>query len=129
MSKPHSVRPEVRAVVLELVGQIPRGEVASYGMIASLLSGVTARMVGHALRGADAEGIPWQRVINASGAVSAHDGSEHQRELLEEEGVRLSASGRIRWRDVRWGGPTEAWVKAQNFDPLRLMDIMATWPG
>lgn len=128
--KPRTVRPEVRADVFALVRQVPRGQVASYGMIASLLPGVTARMVGHALRGANREdGVPWQRVINASGQVSAHEGSERQRDLLKAEGVALSASGRLKWRDVRWDGPTPEWVAEQDMDPIALMDIMTGWPG
>lgn len=131
LKKPRSVRPEVRAAVLELVQQIPRGEVASYGMIASLLEGVTARMVGHALNGAsstDGPQVPWQRVINASGQVSAHEGSLLQRELLAEEGIAMTDKGRIRWRGVRWSGPNAEWLDTQGLDPIRLMEIMADWP-
>lgn len=130
MPAPRRVRPEVREAVYALVRQIPMGQLASYGMVASLLPGVTARMVGHALRGASkADRVPWQRVINASGQVSAHEGSERQRELLTAEGVPMSVSGRIQWRDVRWDGPSVNWVEENGLDPIDLMDIMTGWPS
>ena len=78
--------------VYALVRLIPHGKVASYGMIASLLPRVTARMVGYAMaatpKGSD---IPWHRVINSAGKISARAGSEgegdnRQRAAMESEG-------------------------------------------
>ena len=123
------VRPEVQEAVLALVRQIPAGEVASYGMIASLLPGVTARMVGHVMRGAGTlDGVPWQRVINASGGVSAHEGSGEQRRLLSEEGVAMTPAGKVRWRESRWQGPDAAWLAGAGLDPIDLQEMMADWP-
>lgn len=83
------------------VRKIPRGEVATYGQIA-LLAGLpgAARQVGYALHAlpADADHVPWQRVVNAKGEVSprAYPGAElEQRALLEAEGVRFDARGKI----------------------------------
>jgi methylated-DNA-protein-cysteine methyltransferase-like protein len=91
----------------DVVALVPRGRVATYGQIAALagLPG-NARQVGYALnalpQGSD---IPWQRVINAQGRVSARaspgwDG--FQRQLLIEEGVIFSASGRIDLKRFGW---------------------------
>lgn len=89
-----------------VVRRIPRGRVATYGQIASLagLSG-RARQVGyalHALPGATA--VPWQRVVNASGAISLRPmtGGISQRLLLEQEGVRFDGRGRIPLEKFRW---------------------------
>jgi len=66
-----------------------------------------ARLVGYALN-ALREGtpVPWQRVVNAKGLVSARsDGSGHeklQRKILEREGVRFGPTGAISLRDFQW---------------------------
>jgi methylated-DNA-protein-cysteine methyltransferase-like protein len=43
------------------------------------------------------EGIPWQRVINAQGRISARPGQgpEIQLALLEEEGVAFDTGGQV----------------------------------
>ena len=89
-----------RRSVLDLVAEIPEGYVATYGQIA-LLAGQprAARQVGgvlHGLSGAEAERIPWHRVINARGALSTYKvgAGELQRALLASEGVQFDAQGR-----------------------------------
>ena len=59
--------------IYDLVRQIPPGKVATYGQIAGVVGGCTARMVGYAMA-AVPEGldVPWQRVINAKGKISPH---------------------------------------------------------
>jgi methylated-DNA-protein-cysteine methyltransferase-like protein len=81
--------------VYSLVGQLPRGRVATYGQIAALL-GVPhgARAVGWALRalpGRRAAAVPWHRVVGAGGRISprAGGGLTLQRRRLRAEGVRF----------------------------------------
>ena len=88
--------------IYAVIRRIPRGKVATYGQIAAL-AGLPrrARMVGRALSTTPEEiDVPWQRVVNAQGTISARsDGigwaEGYQRHLLEEEGVVFSKSGRI----------------------------------
>lgn len=90
-----------------VVRRIPRGRVATYGQIAELagLEG-HARQVGYALHALPSgTGIPWHRVINARGEISARSGSdwgELQRLLLEGEGVSFKDDcidlKRYRWK-------------------------------
>jgi methylated-DNA-protein-cysteine methyltransferase-like protein len=58
-----------------------------------------AREVGFALHALDdASDVPWQRVINARGEVSARGepaAARVQRALLEREGVVFGPSGRV----------------------------------
>lgn len=89
-----------------MVRRIPRGRVATYGQIAKLagLAG-HARQVGYALHAlTSATALPWQRVINASGAISLHpmNGGVSQRILLEKEGVRFDARGRVSLVKFGW---------------------------
>jgi len=82
----------------KVVARIPRGRVATYGQIARLAGlGRQARLVGYAMHALPAgTRVPWQRVINAQGVISLPGKSAiRQRELLEREGVRFDARGRI----------------------------------
>jgi methylated-DNA-protein-cysteine methyltransferase-like protein len=95
-----------RERVYELVKQIPRGRVMTYGQIAEILGeGYTARTVGYVMHGADSENVPWQRVINSQGACSTGKMTlphNLQQEILESEGVKFSPKGRCDLEEVRW---------------------------
>ena len=107
-------RPTSRARIYAVVSRIPRGRVATYGQVAALAGlGAHARLVGYALAALpEASRVPWQRVINAKGEVSARsDGAGHdvlQKLMLKREGVRFSRAGTISLARFRWrprGGP------------------------
>ncbi|MCC7142090.1 MAG: MGMT family protein [Candidatus Eisenbacteria bacterium] len=82
------------------VRRVPRGKVASYGLVA-LVAGLPgrARQVGYALHALPTgSGVPWHRVLNARGEISLPAAEGHgglQRALLEKEGVRFDAWGRV----------------------------------
>jgi methylated-DNA-protein-cysteine methyltransferase-like protein len=105
------------ARVWELVRQIPVGQVTTYGFIASLISppfGMSlrdyaawgARWVGGAMAACPAD-VPWQRVINSQGKISARHSAEEQRRLLEEEGITFDSHDRIDLARFGWKGPSE----------------------
>ncbi|HKS92022.1 MAG TPA: methylated-DNA--[protein]-cysteine S-methyltransferase [Tepidiformaceae bacterium] len=93
--------------VYAFVGQVPSGSVVTYGQVALELGApAAARAVGYALyfmpKPSD---IPWWRVINAHGAISYKgrgSSADQQRELLEGEGLRFDANGRVDLKSVRW---------------------------
>jgi methylated-DNA-protein-cysteine methyltransferase-like protein len=96
----------------EIVSQIPRGRVATYGQIAEL-AGMPgqARRVGYALSALpEGSRVPWQRVLNAKGEISlrSHSSAENlQRKLLRSEGVLFDKNGRVlldrfQWRPKSW---------------------------
>jgi len=115
--------------IYSLVKEIPAGQVASYGMLASLLPRVTARIVGFAMATAPSgENIPWQRVINSAGKISDREGAACQRTLLEKEGVVFSKAGKVRWQDYRWQGPSEIWLEANCIDFISFLEAQAKWP-
>ena len=92
--------------IYRVVRRIPRGRVATYGQVARLagLPG-QARLVGYALHALADQDVPWQRVINARGAISlrSFEGPElAQRQLLEREGVRFDTEGRVPLARYRW---------------------------
>ena len=94
--------------VYVIVRCIPPGCVATYGQIARMLGQPhAARTVGWAMRGVPAgSGIPWHRVLNASGRTSlpGSQGAAEQRHLLEAEGVVFSPNGRVDLDRFGWEG-------------------------
>lgn len=82
--------------IYTIVAQIPAGRVTTYGRVAKMTDGATARMVGSAMRHLPAgHELPWHRVINASRRVAEHGGAITQREKLRAEGVAFDAQGRV----------------------------------
>lgn len=97
---------DARALILAVVRRIPRGRVCPYGNVAQV-AGLPrrARLVGTVLRqGPAARGLPWHRVINASGRISFPVGSDAyalQRRRLEAEGI-VFVGGRIDLQRYGW---------------------------
>ena len=80
------------------VRKIPCGRVVTYGQVARLTGGCSARMVGYAMAGLEPDtDVPWHRVINAKGEISprAGTGAERQLQRLLAEGIRFNKHGRI----------------------------------
>ena len=75
-------------LIYAVVRRIPEGRVATYGQVARLAGlGGHARQVGYALHALQDSDVPWQRVVNAQGMISAraYSGAENrQRRALEE---------------------------------------------
>lgn len=76
------------------LGQIPRGQVTSYGELAARAGlGKAARWVGRTLSQLpDDTSLPWHRVVAAGGRLSLPAGSpagDEQRARLRDEGVSI----------------------------------------
>jgi methylated-DNA-protein-cysteine methyltransferase-like protein len=65
---------------------------------------IKARWVGYALKECPQD-VPWHRVINARGQISARPGHDFQRTLLEEEGIIFGKSSRIDLKRYNWKPP------------------------
>lgn len=108
--------------IYAVVKRIPRGRVATYGQVATL-AGLPRqpRLVGYAMHALpNGTVLPWHRVINAQGRVSPRSGDRGagvtQRVLLEAEGVRFDAAGRVSlsrqgWKPKRNGRTVTARAK------------------
>lgn len=93
--------------VYEIVLQIPKGRVATYGQVATLASNPRgSRAVGYALHQNPRPGvIPCHRVVNRKGRVAprfAFGGPEEQRLLLEQEGIRFTPDGVVPLEQFLW---------------------------
>lgn len=108
-----SVKGPLYERIYAMVRRIPPGKVTTYGRVAELVGGCTARMVGYAmaaLKRGTAPDVPWQRVINAQGRISIHGdgiGNAMQRTLLEEEGIVFDDQDRVDFTIFGWPGPDE----------------------
>ena len=86
--------------IYEVVKNIPKGRVATYGQVARLAGNPRwARVVGYALHNnPDPDTIPCHRVVNKDGKVAeafVFGGGGVQRSLLESEGVIFEPDGTI----------------------------------
>ena len=79
--------------IYEVVRQIPRGKVATYGLVALLAGNPRlARVVGYALHVNPEPGvIPCHRVVGSDGSLTGYAGGvEVKSMLLQHEGVCVS---------------------------------------
>lgn len=97
--------------VFEVVKQIPKGKVATYGQIARIIgSPRSARYVGYTLRanpspGSDPASIPCHRVVFKDGRTAsgfAFGGPGVQQEMLESEGVAFDDEDKVVMKDHLW---------------------------
>ena len=99
------------ADVYEVVRQIPKGKVTSYGAIATYLgTKLSARMVGWAMNAAGTAKpkVPAQRVVNRNGMLSGkhHFGTPTMEELLKKDGVLVKDDVVVDFKKRFWD-PTE----------------------
>lgn len=93
-------------LIYDVVSNIPRGKVATYGQVAALAGNPRwARVVGYALHvNPDPERIPCYRVVNRDGRVSpafAFGGENRQIKLLQADGIELT-DGKVDLSKYRW---------------------------
>ncbi|MDD5800262.1 MAG: MGMT family protein [Coriobacteriales bacterium] len=92
----------------DIVRQIPRGRVATYGQVARMMGEPRkARFVGFAMHSSPgmAGGVPCHRVVFADGSLApgfAFGGPGQQRRILQEEGVGFLPSGKVDMRRFQW---------------------------
>lgn len=127
---PPAVQGPFFAAVWKIVSQVPPGKVTTYGHISKYIpcpQGVSpeeyrsagARWVGNAMAACPGN-VPWQRVINSQGKISIRSGeqgtaaAEHQRRLLENEGVIFDSSDRVNLALYGWQGPQQEWLVANG---------------
>ncbi|MGN6800670.1 MAG: MGMT family protein [Ginsengibacter sp.] len=94
--------------VYDVVRQIPKGRVTSYGAIANFLgTKLSARMVGWAMNGAHnvKPPVPAQRVVNRNGMLSgkAHFSTPTKmEELLAKEKVKVKNDQVVDFEKIFW---------------------------
>lgn len=91
--------------IWQVVAQIPKGKVVSYGQVATL-AGIPkhARFVGRVLKELpNGTNLPWHRVLRSDGCIAFPVGSEkfkQQKHRLVEEGIVFET--KIPMRIYQW---------------------------
>ncbi|MFM7672463.1 MAG: MGMT family protein [Bacteroidota bacterium] len=94
--------------VFELVRQIPKGRVTSYGAIAAALGTKgSARMVGWAMNQSHfiSPAVPAHRVVNREGRLTGKmhfSPPERMQQLLEAEGIRIVDDQILEFKKLFW---------------------------
>ena len=94
--------------VVRIIQEIPAGRVMTYGQVASAAGNPRgARQVVRVLHSMSAKyDLPWHRIINAQGGISTPSDRDEkgglQRKLLEAEGVKFFANGKVDLQVYRW---------------------------
>jgi methylated-DNA-protein-cysteine methyltransferase-like protein len=92
--------------VIDIIRNIPKGRVMTYGQIAGLAgSPRAARQVVRVLHSMSRRHrLPWHRVINAKGQIAVkNDESYHEQIMsLRAEGVEVGQSGSIDLEKYQW---------------------------
>jgi len=92
--------------VKDLIKRIPKGKVATYGLIAAIAGNPrAARQVARILHTySQKDNLPWHRVVNRNGQISLKPfrGYEVQKMLLEKEGIVFSKNNAINFDKYLW---------------------------
>ena len=96
-------------IIYDVIRQIPRGAIATYGQIAELAGFPGgARVAAAALKVSRGVQVPWQRVVGKfgprHGRIAIYDpvGAAMQKHLLEREKVFVDDRGRISLTEFGW---------------------------
>ena len=92
-------------MVYDVVREIPKGRVSTYGIIADFLALGSARMVGWALNKSFGQNVPAHRVVNRKGELSgraAFNPPEKMAILLKSEGVAVEDNRVVNFNELVW---------------------------
>lgn len=95
---------QFRERVCEVVRQIPKGRVMTYGQIAAICgNAAAARIVGGIAHFGDPQ-LPWHRVVNKSGGLASGypGGRQGHKKHLESEGVKVTADFKVDVQELLW---------------------------
>ncbi|SRR6266568_5870635 len=91
--------------VYDLVAQIPRGRVMTYGQIAGLCGAAWAAWEVGQIAHTGPTDLPWQRVVNKQGGLAqgwTHGGIEGHKIALEADGVTVREDYTVNVHELLW---------------------------
>ena len=96
---------EFKQRVYNLVEQIPKGKVMTYGQIAAICGAAWAAWeVGQLAHFGPAD-LPWQRVVNKQGGLArgyVPNGLDGQKAALEDDGILVSNDYKVNVESLLW---------------------------
>jgi methylated-DNA-protein-cysteine methyltransferase-like protein len=97
---------ELTLKIIAVIKKIPKGKVATYGLIAALAGNPrAAHQVVRILNIYwEKEKLPWHRIIGSQGKISLKPGQgyELQKSMLEKEGIVFDIRGRVDFESFLW---------------------------
>lgn len=90
--------------VYELVAQIPKGRVMTYGQIAALCGAAWAAWEVGQIAHTGPSDLPWQRVVNKQGGLARGwpGGIDIHKAALEADGVEVSDEYTVKVNELLW---------------------------
>lgn len=100
---------EFKSRVYEIVAQIPKGRVMSYGQIAALAGAAWAAWEVGQIAHTGPSNLPWQRVVNKSGGLARGypGGFEGHKKELEAEGIEVDEDYKVKINELIWQPPNK----------------------
>ncbi len=98
---------EFKDRVYELVAQIPKGRVMSYGQVAAVAGAAWAAWEVGQIAHTGPDDLPWQRVVNKSGGLARGypGGFEGHKQVLEAEGIEVDDDYKVNIKELIWNPP------------------------
>lgn len=93
--------------VYEIVDQIPKGKVMTYGQIAALAGAAWAAWEVGQIAHTGPDSLPWQRVVNKKGGLARGypGGLDGHKKKLEAEGILVNEDYEVNIGELLWRPP------------------------
>jgi len=91
--------------VYDLVAQIPRGRVMTYGQVAALCGNADAAWEVGQIAHTGPTHLPWQRIVNKQGGLAQgwpNGGLDAHRAKLEADGVTVNDNYTVKVSELLW---------------------------
>ena len=101
------VDPEFNKRVYEIVAQIPKGKVMTYGQIAALAGAAWAAWEVGQIAHTGPSNLPWQRVVNKNGGLARGypGGMEGHKKVIEKDGLEVNQDYQVNIGQHLWQPP------------------------
>jgi methylated-DNA-protein-cysteine methyltransferase-like protein len=98
---------EFRTRVYEIVAQIPKGKVMTYGQVAAMAGAAWAAWEVGQIAHTGPSDLPWQRVVNKQGGLAKGypGGYEGHKKDLEAEGIEVNEEYKVDIGKLLWQAP------------------------
>ena len=100
---------EFKKRVYDVVAQIPKGRVMTYGQIAALAGAAWAAWEVGQIAHTGSSTLPWQRVVNKNGGLARGypGGFEGHKKQLEAEGIEVNSEYKLDIEKLLWQPPNK----------------------
>lgn len=100
---------EFKDRVYEIVAQIPKGRVMTYGQVAAYAGAAWAAWEVGQIAHTGPSNLPWQRVVNKQGGLASGypGGYQGHKNALEAEGLAVDDEYRVNIKELIWHPPSK----------------------